>query len=131
MGSSPLSAIRRRMECAGGDERAVDVLRRALAATEDGRTLRALAVALEEFRDYVAEDFLGAVADLRDRLHAKMFALDAGSSPTPRRICTSPSRDGGHVASPAIKMRLSDWAVDEFGVRGRVLWNASDGPVPP
>ena len=30
MGSSPLSAIRRRMECAGGDERAVDVLRRAL-----------------------------------------------------------------------------------------------------
>ena len=118
------------MESAGGDELAVDVLRRALAATEDGRSLRALAVALEEFRDYAAEEILGAVADLRDRLHAKMLALGAGSSPTPRRTCASPPRgDGGHTASPSIRMVVSDWSVDAFGNQSREIYADPDGPM--
>jgi hypothetical protein len=116
------------MESAGGDERQIDVLRRTLAGSEDVRTLRALAVALEEFRDYAVEDFLGVVADLRDHLHAKMSALGA-ASPTPRRTCASPPSDG-RTLSPAIQMTVGPWSEDEHGILSRAIWNAEDMPPP-
>jgi hypothetical protein len=46
--SGTLSSIRQRLNHAGSDQRQLDVLRRTLAASEDPRVLRALAVAASE-----------------------------------------------------------------------------------
>jgi hypothetical protein len=123
-----LSALRQRTLNAGTDERQLEILRHALASTEDARKLRAVSCCVSELAETIAEKLLGEVADLQDRCYEKLTRIGV---PVLVRRSSPPQRDGGHVASPAIKMRFSDWVVDEFGVRGRVLWNASDGPVPP
>ena len=121
------SALRQRMLNAGTDGRQIEILRHALASTEDARKLRAASSCVSELAETVAEKLLGEVADLQDRCHEKLTRL--GVPVLVRRA--SPPQEGGHVVSPAIKMQLSDWVVDELGVRSRILWNASDGPVPP
>jgi hypothetical protein len=80
-----LSLIRQRLASAGSDQRELDVLRHTLASSEDLRVLRALAVALEEFRDYAGDGMLGDVGDFRDRLSEKMLRLLGATSPAPRR----------------------------------------------
>jgi hypothetical protein len=124
---SPLSSIQQRLMNAGTDDRQIEVLRRVLAGTEDAKVLRAVSVAVSEVAEVAADCFLEPLADLKDRVAEKLVRL--GVTVPVRRA--SPPQDGGHVASPAIKMRLTDWVVDESGVRGRILWNASDGPTPP
>jgi hypothetical protein len=126
---SLLSDIRQRLNRVGSDQGQIELLRRLLASTEDPKMLRAIAAALEEVRDYAPDDVLPAVADLRDRLHAKTVAIGAGLLPTPRRPkCVSSLRDGGHSVAPSIKMVISDWCEDEYGNRSRQIYADPDGP---
>jgi hypothetical protein len=132
MGSSPLEAIRRRMEHAGSDARQLGILRHELASTEDPRTLRVLAVALEEFRDYAADDSLGAISDLKDRLHEKMERVGAASpmSPTPRRSKPkSATRDMRTSVAPQSHMIVTPWVEQADGILTRLIYADPAGPV--
>jgi hypothetical protein len=133
MGSSPLEALRRRLEHAGSDARQLGILRHELASTEDPRTLRVLAVALEEFRDYAADDSLGAISDLKDRLFEKMERVGATSptSPTPRR--SKPRRPLGNLmrtsVAPQSNMIISPWVTDDLGNLSREVYADPAGPM--
>jgi hypothetical protein len=80
---------------------------------------------VEELAEVAAESLLGEVADLRDRVHAKLTHL---GSPVPVRRAPPPQQDA-RSASPAIKMRITPWTTDENGVLTRSIYNA-DAPPP-
>jgi hypothetical protein len=84
---NPLRQIRQRIGRAGTDQAALELLRRALASSENRKVLRALATVAEEVRDYISEDSLGALADFRDRLTEKSDRL--GFPVPPRRQSSS------------------------------------------
>jgi hypothetical protein len=125
---SALSAIRRQLDDhVGDDQQQLQVLRKLLASSEEPKVLRALAVALEEFRDYAGDKTLGAVVDLADRLHEKMSRL--GVTPTAPRRTYVPHNGAG--VSPQVRMIVTDWSVDEFGNQSRTISSVEDQAPPP
>lgn len=120
-----LSALRQRMLNAGTDERQLEILRHALASTEDARKLRAVSSCVSELAETIAEKLLGEVADLQDRCYEKVTRLGV---PVLVRRVLPPQRDGGHVASPAIKMHITPWTTDANGVLSRLIYNADAPP---
>jgi hypothetical protein len=91
---NPLRQIRQKIGRAGTDQAALELLRRALAASENRKMLRALATVIEEVRDYISADSLGALADFRDRLTEKSDRLG--------------------FSVPSRRQPSSDWCGDDF-----------------
>jgi hypothetical protein len=119
---SVLSVLRQQMVNVVSDERQIEILRRALAGTEDVKTLHALALVTSELAATAVESCLGAVADLQDRIHEKLEHLGLPPS-VPKR---PPAFTNSSLAMPAIEMRISAWQLDEFGNQCRTISNASD-----
>jgi hypothetical protein len=131
---SPLSCIRQRLANAGTDRRQLDVLRRALAETEDAQMLRALAVATSELSEIVADDFLNETGDLKDHIAEKAERLGCDLVPA-RRSVSAPERDnvqsnGSGGCLPAVEMTIGPWVADERGILTRFVYNAADAPPP-
>jgi hypothetical protein len=128
---SPLNSIRQRLANAGTDRRQLDIVRHALAGTEDAKQLRALASVASELSATADDGILDEVADLVDRIFEKAERIGCDLlpvRPSPVR-CSTPS--GGVAWVPMVKMVVGEWETDSNGVRSRKLWNAADGPVPP
>jgi hypothetical protein len=123
---SPLDSLRQRLLNAGSDACQLGLLRQMLASTEDPRVLRALAVAASELADYVADDMLGAVGDLKDRIFEKCECIGA-TLPPPQRPCAS--RNLRTTVSPQVQMIISPWITDEFGNLSREVYADPEGPT--
>jgi hypothetical protein len=90
---NPLRQIRQRIGRVGTDQAALELLRRALASSENRKMLRALATVVEEVRDYISADSLGALADFRDRLTEKSDRLGFPVPPSRRQPSSDDSDD--------------------------------------
>jgi hypothetical protein len=76
-----MALLRRQLRNAGGDDaKQIQLLRVALASSEDGKKLHAVLVCVEELAEIVPDRLLDRIADLRDRCHEKLTRLDV---PTP------------------------------------------------
>jgi hypothetical protein len=124
---SLVSDIRQRLNRVGSDQGQLELLRRLLASTEDVKVLRAIAVAAQELADYVPDDMLGTIGDLKDRIFEKAERLGAASpsSPSPQR----PKRALCNPVSPQVRMVVGPWATDEFGNLSREVYADPDGPM--
>jgi hypothetical protein len=119
---SPLTLIRDRLTNAGNEQQQMQVLRKLLASTEDPRMLRALAAALEEFRDCAAEEILCDLADFADRLHEKGSRLGA-VSPSPRRVKPKCALSNIRTTvAPQARMVVTPWITDELGNLSREVY---------
>jgi hypothetical protein len=121
------------------DRQRLDQLRHRLAQAERPSIVVRIQADLNAFAEGAAEDLLIECADLQDRCAAKAERL--GGAPAPkqsrklqllqRRSAPPAALHQTALIGMTIRMRVSEWVLDEFGNRSRAVWNMADGPVPP
>ena len=98
-------------------------LRRRLAVSENLEVITDIRRAARRFAERT---------DLREAFAIPVVGCDekrGASAPLRRRsVRRLPPTS---TTSPGIEMKIGAWAIDEFGNRSRVIWNAADGPTPP
>jgi hypothetical protein len=100
-------------------------LRRRLAASENLEVITDIRRAARHFaeRTDLREAFAMLVVGCDEKRRRIRAALA-----TQRQALAA---DCAFTMSPGIEMKIGAWAIDEFGNRSRVIWNAADGPTPP
>jgi hypothetical protein len=126
---SPLDGLRQRLSNVGDDRRQVEMLRRLLAASEEPKVLRALAVVVSEVAEVADDRYLGPLADLKDRVAEKCERVGAALplSPAPQRPKCA-SRNIRTTVSPQTRMIHSPWVTDDFGKLSREIFADPNNP---
>jgi hypothetical protein len=106
-------------------------LRRRCAATENKSTLRHILEAAQELEWISAEGLREEVSALVARVETKIAALVPAAPKRKQAARVNVTDRARGEMSPAVKMRSTEWQLDEFGNRSRTIWNAVDGPTPP
>jgi hypothetical protein len=125
---SPLDGLRQKLLNSGTDAQQLQVLRHVLAGSEEPKTLKALAVVASELADYVADDMLGSVGDLKDHIFEKLERLGVTSTSSPRRA-RSALRNLRTTVAPQTRMVVTKWVEGADGILSREIYADPDGPT--